>query len=391
MGSANYVISKFGGQSALAKAIGKRPGTVQHWAKTGIIPAKWHEMILQLARERSIDISPADLVQPPTQLVISGPKEVASLPIARWPGVLPIGDYELPVYVLNDGSRVISRTGASGLLTGRQVGGKLESYLLTQAIRPYLPDDVTSHFIEFTMPGVVNKTVLGVTAETFLEICRAYAKARDEGALQTPTQINIGIRAGMLLAACAKTGLIALIDEVTGHQYERAEDALRLKLKLYLEEEMRKWEKTFPDELWKEFGRLTNWRGPLHERPKYWGKLVMELVYDYLDPDVSDWLKKNNPQPQKGKNYHQWLSSQYGLKKLIEHLWMLIGMASACSSITELRQKLAEKFGRIPIQYTMYLPPANEPGQPVLIPAKRKALPGRQNLEKQAALPIESD
>ena len=34
---------------------------------------------------------------------------------------------------------------------------------------------------------------------------------------------------------------------------ERAQDALEVKLKAYLEEEMRALEKTFPDELWLEF------------------------------------------------------------------------------------------------------------------------------------------
>jgi hypothetical protein len=27
------------------------------------------------------------------------------------------------------------------------------------------------------------------------------------------------------------------------------------------------WEKTFPDELWSEFGRLTGWKGNLNSRP----------------------------------------------------------------------------------------------------------------------------
>jgi len=390
MDSAKYVISKFGGQSSLARAIGKRPGTVQHWAKVGVIPAKWHEVILHLARERNIDLSPSDFVETTERMIAVYQQQVDVLPIARWPGILPIGDRELPVYVLDDESRVISRTGASGLLAGRPVGGKLESYLSTVAIRPYLPTDVMDNMIEFTLPGVTNKTVLGITAETFLEICRAYARARDDGALTTSTQRDIGVRAGMFLAACAKTGLIALIDEVTGHQYDRAEDALRLKLNLYLEQEMRKWEKTFPDDLWKEFGRLTNWKGTLHERPKYWGKLVMELVYDYLDPDVADWLRKNNPQPQKGRNYHQWLSSQYGLKKLVEHLWMLIGMASACHSITELKQKMGEKFGRVPIQYTMYLPPIREEqSRPIALPQRTRTSPGIKNQAVQGALPID--
>ena len=51
---------------------------------------------------------------------------------------------------------------------------------------------------------------------------------------------------------------------------------------------MRKWEKTFPDELWQEFGRLTGWKGALTKRPKYWGKLVIELVYGYMDADVAE-------------------------------------------------------------------------------------------------------
>ena len=107
----------------------------------------------------------------------------------------------------------------------------------------------------------------------------------------------MALKAGMFLAACAKVGLDALIDEVTGHQYDRAEDALAIKLKAYLADEMRKWEKTFPDELWIEFGRLTNWHGTVTHRPKYWGKLVMELVYEYLDADVTQWLKENAPKP----------------------------------------------------------------------------------------------
>jgi hypothetical protein len=211
--------------------------------------------------------------------------------------------------------------------------------------------------IEFVIPEVVNKNVAGIEAETFLEICRAYVKARDEKALTTDRQLSIAIKAGMFLSACAKIGLIALIDEATGYQYDRAQDALQFKLKAYLEEEMRKWEPTFPNELWIEFGRLTGWKGAVAQRPKYWGKLVMELVYEYLDPDVANWLRDNAPTPRHRQNYHQWLSSQYGLKKLVEHLWMLIGMASACHSLRELKDKMAEKYGRQPVQYTLYLPP----------------------------------
>lgn len=349
---ASDVIHKFGGQSALARLIGKRPSMVQQWATRGTIPAKWQSELLRLARERSIDLEATDLVSDPTTEVLDRPPRAI-----HW-GELSLGDDAASCYVLDDGRRVISRTGATDVLTARKGGGNLESYIEAASLSEYLPRDLHDQWIDFEIPEVTNKRVRGMTAETFLDLCTAYVRARDEGIVTlTPRQIEIAIKASMVLTAVAKVGLIALIDEVTGYQYERAQDALTMKLRLYLEEEMRQWEKTFPDELWVQFARLTGKPGPITQRPKYWGKLVMELVYGYLDPDVADWLKKNAPEPRHGRNYHQWLSSQYGLRKLVEHLWKLIGMAQACDSMGELRRRLAETYGREPYQFTLFLEP----------------------------------
>lgn len=360
MEASQWVIERFGGQSALARLIGKNPSTVQHWARTGRIPAKWHGEILRVARQQGVNLSPGDLVEAPYIHDEAEAEVIAAvLPVARWAGELSVGN--VPCYVLDDGRRVISRTGATDVLTGRKGGGNLESYLQVEPLAPYVPRDLSDHMIEFTIPEVVNKTVRGITAETFADICTAYVQAHSEGALKTPRQQEIALKASMFLAACSKVGLIALIDEATGYQYERAEDALQLKLRLYLEEniKMHEWVKTFPDELWREFGRLTGWKGPLNKRPKYWGKLVMELVYDYLDKDVADWLRNNTLKPRHGQNYHQWLNGQYGLKRLMEHIWQLIGMASACQTMRELRMRMAEKYGRQPVQYMLFIDPPN--------------------------------
>jgi hypothetical protein len=353
------IIERFGGQSKLAHLLGKSPSTVQYWASTGRIPPKYHARLVALGTEEGVALAPAELV-----ILPDAEPEPSSTPTAKWVGVLPIGDDGPPCYVLDDGRRLISRTGATTSLTGTR-GGDLESYLRVGALRGYLPADFDDQMVEFTIPGVKHKTVRGITAELFLDVCTAYVRALEDGALQSQRQREIAAHAGMFLAASAKVGLIALIDEATGYQYERAEDALRVKLSIFLEEEMRKWEKTFPDQLWAEFGRLTNWKGAVHsQRPRYWGKLVMELVYDYLDPDVSQWLREHAPAPKSGANYHQWLTSQYGLKRLTEHLWMLIGMAAACQTMPELKQKMAERFGKQQIQFTMWVdPPSRQPSR----------------------------
>jgi hypothetical protein len=361
MNVAQRLIAQFGGQSALAEALGTTQSTVQYWTKRGAIPAKWHAGIIVAGGKLGLDISNTDLIagineQPSASKALVFPE-------AKWPGNLVVADSELPCYVLGDGRRVITRTGALNFLTGGKGGGNLESYLKIEALQSFLPTDLEDQFIDISIPQVVNKSVKAMSASAFIDICRAYSRARDTGALSSESQIAIAIRGSMLLAAFAKTGIEAAIDEATGYQFERAEDALRMKLQLFLEEEMRPWEKTFPDELWVQFGRLTRWKGPIHERPKYWGKLVMELVYGYLDRDVCEWLKKHAPEARHGQNYHQWLSGQYGLKKLVEHIWMLIGLASACQDMKELRQRMAEKFGREGIQLTLYLPPPRQPGR----------------------------
>ncbi len=363
MSAAQKVVNKFGGQTQLAEVLGIRQSAVSYWVKTGNIPAKRHAAILRAAGERNLDLSPRDLVNGDAVEVLDRADDIPHA-IAR--GDLTVGEDDgapaIACYVLSDGRRVISRTSALGAIASSSdhtVGGDLQSYV--KHIERFMRVKLEDELIEFRLDNVTHKRVAGVTAECFLDVCRAYVRARDtDGGLTTDRQHEIAIKANAFLSACANVGLIALIDEATGYQYMRAEDALRVKLRAYLEEEMRPWEKTFPDELWIEFGRLTGWKGSVQHRPKYWGKLVNELVYEYLDPDVYEWLRANAPPPRHGQNYHQWLSANYGLRKLIEHIWMLVGMASACTNMTELRTRMAERYGKQPVQMILFLdPPTN--------------------------------
>ena len=115
-------------------------------------------------------------------------------------------------------------------------------------------------------------------------------------------------------------------------------------MKAFISEELRDWEKTFPDELWEEFGRLTNWRGPLHSRPKYWGKIVMRVIYEALDPDIAQYLKAHKPPPKHGQNYHQWMTQDVGLKALIPHIHQVIGIAKTCTNLPQFFNLVAHHY-----------------------------------------------
>ena len=124
------------------------------------------------------------------------------LPNADWFGTLSLGEETgLPCYVLSDGRRVISRTGATSVLTDKKGGGNLESYTKVESLKKYLPQEI--QMIEFTLDGVANKKVMGIEAETFLDICRAYVFAWQHNANMTDRQIEIAKKAGMFLSCRA--------------------------------------------------------------------------------------------------------------------------------------------------------------------------------------------
>lgn len=273
-------------------------------------------------------------------------------PFAKYVGTLELGNKSVDCYVLDDERRVISMRATVKAISGDE-NGKLVDYIGVKSLENYLDSrKISEEIIEFNVPGIPN-LAKGISAESFLDICSAYVAALSGGAKLTQKQTSTAVNCSILLSACAKTGLIALIDEATGYQYVRDSDALQVKIRAFISDELREWEKTFPDELWEEFGRLTNWKGSLHERPKYWGKLVLELIYDAMDPDVAKYLKENKPKPKHGMNYHQWLSEDLGVRALTMHINQVIGVAKTCNTMDELRHRIALYYGKDPVQLTM--------------------------------------
>lgn len=262
-------------------------------------------------------------------------------PFAKYAGILKLADTELDVYVLDTGHRVIALRGAVKAIANAD-SGDLAKHIGVSSLKPFIDKEkILAELIEFSIPGTQMKG-LGLTSEQFETICRGYVQALYQNAPLTDRQKEIAIKCAVLTTALTRTGLDALIDEATGYQYERREDELQLKLRLYIAEELREWEKTFPDELWEEFGRLTGWKGSLNSRPKWWGKLVIELIYDTLDPDVAKYLRENRPEP--GVHWHRQLTENYGVRKLVSRCWEIIGMAKTCNNIQELRQMIEHHF-----------------------------------------------
>lgn len=65
MSQAKTIIDKFGGMSALARAIDpKLPASVvQGWKERGTIPVRWHRRILDAAKARDVALTPNDFFE----------------------------------------------------------------------------------------------------------------------------------------------------------------------------------------------------------------------------------------------------------------------------------------------------------------------------------------
>jgi hypothetical protein len=60
---ADRIISRFGGQSALAKAIGTSQGTIWGWKVRGFVPVRAQQRVMDAAARLGLDLSPDDFFE----------------------------------------------------------------------------------------------------------------------------------------------------------------------------------------------------------------------------------------------------------------------------------------------------------------------------------------
>ena len=175
-------------------------------------------------------------------------------------------------------------------------------------------------------------------ASLFVDLCKAYVDAMHDHALQTEKQEQTARRLYAIMTAFAKTGLIAVIDEVTGYQADRDRDEMQKVLEKYISAELLPWAKRFPDEFYKQMFRLKGWEYKGKAKTPYAGKLTNKYIYEYWPKGVLEELQKETPKSDTGnrKNrFHQHLSEETGLPNLDKQLQQTIALMKASDSWEE--------------------------------------------------------
>ncbi len=297
----------------------------------------------------------------------------SSIPVATHIGELKIGDLVLPCAVLPDGTRVLSQGGittAFGPVTGgwqarkraaEDDGGALPTFLVASSLQEFIPDSLRSLIsspIKYRDPrgGPVR---IGLDASLLPQVCEVWLRARDGKAL-TKIQVPVADRADILMRGLAHTGIIALVDEVTGYQRDRAKDALAKILEAFIERELQPWVPTFPADFYEELFRLRglNYQTASVSRPQYFGVLTNDIVYKRLAPGVLEELKRVTPKTETGRLKHklfQRLTTNRGYPKLREHLGAVVAIMKLSGDWHDFKAKLDRLYPRqdIPTQLTL--------------------------------------
>jgi hypothetical protein len=272
-------------------------------------------------------------------------KKERDLPFSMFRGNLQIGDMSVEAHVLNDFRRVLTQREVVRVLSHGRESGNLGAYLSTN---PLLSNNFDlGATIQFRIPGT-QYVATGYEGTLLVEICEMYLEARNQKLLK-PSQLKLAKQAEIVVRACAKVGIIALIDEATGYQEVRAKHALQLKLQAFIAEEMQEWARMFPEEFWYELARLESVHYSPRSRPLRWGKYVMMFVYDAIDADVGKALREKNPNPHFLQNHHQWLK-QFGRTRVNDQIQRVIAVMKLCDDMDDFRKKFARVFKNTPIQ-----------------------------------------
>jgi hypothetical protein len=254
-------------------------------------------------------------------------------PRATHSGTLHIGDIHIPCFVLEDGTRVISGRGMTTAIGMKGRGQGAARITVHKTIAPFLPYDLKVAIerpLQFIgMGSRKSNPTAGYEATILHGLCEAILTARDQGALKTEQERRYGKYCEILVRSLAKVGIIALVDEATGYQGVRPQDALQVYLQKLIRKELAAWVKRFPDEFYENIYKLKGWTWPGMQKNRYSvvAHYTRDLVYERIAPGLLEELERKSPPNEKGRRpnrLHQWLTEDIGNPMLAQHLHSLM-------------------------------------------------------------------
>lgn len=285
--------------------------------------------------------------------------------LARWGNKPPIATHkgnfkeefgiDVECYVLNDDEKtaVISQRGM-GLAIGLGEGGsRLPKFLKGKIISEYIGHELRSKIenpLIFQWQGVGTKSpplpqVHGHDVTILIDICKAIIKADADNKL-LKSQANIAKQAHIIISASAKAGIKGLVYALSG--YDATKEEVIAAFKAYVQEEARKYEREFPNDLYLQWHRL--YEIPVPPRGKPWQFMHLTVKHIYLplaksNGKILDLLRALKAKDgDRQKKLFQFLN-EVGTKALIMHLGRVLEISLNAEDKFKYENKIVERFG----------------------------------------------
>lgn len=277
---------------------------------------------------------------------------------SRWHSKLPrathgsddhpmrIGDIEIPCYVLDNGMRVITHRGLQGAVSMAVTGSASE----TAAFIAKLGQkglECSALVARISQPTefvpTFGRTAFGYEATVLADMCDFFLEARRIGGILTKAGERMAARCEILARGFARVGIIALVDEATGYQYDRMQDELQRILERYVSKELARYSRVLDPDFYKHIYRLKGWPyDPTStKRTHAVARLTVDLIYDRIHPSLLKELKQ--ARSEKGKpsqQLHRWLTTEPDgghprTKQHAEGVTALLSVAPSWGQFTE--------------------------------------------------------
>lgn len=257
---------------------------------------------------------------------------------------LNLGGVQLPCAVIqgkNGVQRVLTENGITNAILGTRSGAskrlkKVASEDGTLLPLFLAPGQLTAFISKELCDGPLapidyqdgERVVRAYDAAILPAVCDVWLRAREAGALQKQ-QLPKAQKAEILTRALAQTGIVALIDEVTGYEKIRPQNALEAYLNMIIRKELAAWAKKFPDEFYENIYRLKGWVWPGMQKNRFSvvAHYTRDLVYERLGPGVLKTLEEKSPKNESGYRpirFHRWFTEDIGDPMLAQHLHALM-------------------------------------------------------------------
>jgi hypothetical protein len=276
-------------------------------------------------------------------------------------GEIPLGNTTLPCYVLEDGTRVLTQTGAAQSL-GMNRFAQLPKFATSNSIAPFISKEATdllNNPVKFT-PLHGGQAAYGFKATVLVDICDAVLQARKEGKLKD-NQLSLADQCEILTRSLAKTGIIALIDEATG--YEKIRETGEL-IKFFKEtmvreiasDRIKEFEKRgIFDGLYKIY-KLPRKKDKPWQHPSFFGHFFIKYVYKPLDTIITDGqaktrgimlkLLKEKKNLNSGTMLYQFIA-EVGEAQFFEHLTTISNLMKIADNKKQFDTLFDKVFGNI--------------------------------------------